>query len=128
MRSLKFPKMFGINSSEVWKSSEYKEATAQNCLLTLQSVKDSLLGDPYFGNTLQRYLFDQNNYILKDIIIDIIYTQLVTFVPQIKVKRNDIQIIQDAIHGKLICKFTGVSQIDFTLNTYSLNLLANSSI
>ena len=128
MRSLKFPKMFGINSSEVWQDSEHKEATAQTCLLTLQTVKDSLLGDPSFGNTLQKYLFDQNNYILKDIIIDIIYSQLVTFLPQIKVERDDIQIIQDAIRGKLICKFTGVSQIDFTLNTYSLNLLANSSI
>jgi hypothetical protein len=128
MRSLKFPKMFGINSSEVWTSSEYKEATKQNCSLTLYSVRDSLLGDPYFGNTLKRYLFEQNNYILKDIIVDIIYAQIVTFMPQIKVERNDIKIIQDAVKGKLICRFIGVSQIDFTVNTYSLNLLANSDI
>jgi hypothetical protein len=120
--------MFGINSTEVWKSSEYKEATTQNCILTLHSVRNSLLGDPYFGNTLQNYLFDQNNYILKDIVIDIIYTQLVTFLPQIKIEREDIKIIQDALAGRLICKFTGVSQIDFTINTYSLNLLANADI
>lgn len=128
MRSLKFPKMFSVNSTEVWSSSEYKEATAQNCLLTLYSVRNSLLGDPYFGNTLQQYLFDQNNNILKDIIIDIIYGQLITFLPQISIERDDIKIIQDALHGKLLCKFTGVSQIDFTVNTYSLNLLATADI
>lgn len=128
MRSLKFPKMFSVNSTEVWQSSEYREATAQNCLLTLHSVRNSLLGDPYFGNTLQQYLFDQNNVILKDIIIDIIYGQLITFLPQVVIERDDIKIIQDALHGKLLCKFTGVSQIDFTVNTYSLNLLASADI
>jgi phage baseplate assembly protein W len=120
--------MFGINSTEVYKTAEYRDATAQNCLLLLESVRGTLLGDPYFGNTLKRYLFDQNNYILKDIIIDTIYTQIVTFLPQIKVNRKDIKIIQDALRGKLICQFTAVSQIDFTLNTYSLNLLTNSDI
>jgi hypothetical protein len=128
MRSLKFPKMFGINTTNVWKSSEYNKATSQNCMLTLYTVRDSLLGDPYFGNTLQKYLFDQNNYVLKDIIIDIIYGQIVTFLPQIKVERNDINIIQDALRGKLICKFSGVSQIDFKVETYSLNLLASADI
>jgi hypothetical protein len=128
MRSLKFPKMFNANASEVWQSSEYKEATQQNAVLLLSSMRDSLLGDPYFGNTLKKYLFDQNNYVLKDIIIDIIYSQLVTFLPQIKIERRDIQIIQEALKGKLICSFTGVSQIDFTVNTYSLNLLATADI
>lgn len=128
MRSLKFPKMFGINSTEVYKTAEYSEATAQNCLLLLESVRGTLLGDPYFGNNLKRYLFDQNNYILKDIIIDTIYTQIVTFLPQIKVDRRDIDIIQEAVRGKLICRFTGVSQIDYKVYTYSLNLLKNSSI
>jgi hypothetical protein len=120
--------MFSVNSTEVWQTSEYKEATTQNCLLTLYSVRNSLLGDPYFGNTLQQYLFDQNNTILKDIIIDIIYGQLITFLPQVAIERDDIKIIQDGIQGKLICKFTGVSQIDFSVNTYSLNLLATADI
>lgn len=128
MRSLKFPKMFGINSTEVYKSAEYRDATAQNCLLLLESARGSLLGDPYFGTTLKKYLFDQNDYILKDIIIDTLYNQLVTFLPQVKIERDDIEIIQDALRGQLICRFTAVSQIDFTVNTYSLNLLSNSDI
>lgn len=128
MRSLKFPKMFGTNSTNVYKSAEYKEATLQNCMLLLQSFKGTLLGDPYFGNTLKKYLFEQNSYLLKDIIIDTIYTQLVAFLPQVKIERDDIQIIQDSARGQLICKFTCVSQIDFTVNTYSLNLLTTADI
>jgi hypothetical protein len=70
----------------------------------------------------KRYLFDQNSYILRDAIIDMIYTQLAIFIPQIKVKREDIEIIQDRERGKLYCKFSGISQIDYTFNTYSLVL------
>jgi phage baseplate assembly protein W len=120
--------MFGINSTEVYKSADYRDATAQNCMLLLESVRGSLLGDPYFGNTLKKYLFDQNSYILKDIIIDMIYSQLVTFLPQVKIAREDIQIVQDALRGKLSCTFTAVSQIDFTTNVYSLNLLSSADI
>ena len=77
MRSLKFPRMFGINQTEVWKSEDYSQQTMQNCKLLLQTERGTLLGDPFFGNMLKKYLFDQNNYLLKDIIIDTIYCQLV---------------------------------------------------
>jgi hypothetical protein len=72
---------------------------------------------------LKRYLFDQNNYILRDAIIDIIYTQLAIFIPQVKVRREDINIIQDRKRGQLICEFSGISQIDYTHNTFNLLLL-----
>jgi hypothetical protein len=71
---------------------------------------------------LKRYLFDQNSYILRDAIIDMIYTQLAIFIPQVKVKREDIEIIQDREKGKLYCSFYGVNQIDYTHNTYNLLL------
>jgi hypothetical protein len=74
---------------------------------------------------LKRYLFDQNNYVLRDAIIDIIYTQLAIFIPQIKVRREDITIIQDRQKGKLECQFSGISQIDYTHNTFNLLLLNN---
>lgn len=128
MRSLKFPQMFNINTTNVSASTEYDASTRQNSLLLLESCRGSLLGDPYFGNALEQYLFEQNDYVLKDIVIDLIYNQIVNFLPQIKVDRRDIDIIQDAVRGKLICKFTGVSQIDYKVYTYSLNLLKNSSI
>lgn len=128
MRSLQFPKMFNINSTNVHNSSSYDTSTRQNLMLLLESCRNTLLGDPYFGNALEQYLFEQNNYVLKDIIIDLIYTQIVNFIPQLKVERRDIDIIQDTVRGKLIMRITGVSMIDFKVHTYSLNMLQNSTI
>ena len=126
MRSWKFPKMFNTNSSNIWKSSEYLSQTKQNTTILLQCERGELFGDPYFGIMLKHYLFDQNNYILKDAIIDTIYTQLAIFIPQIKVQRNDIQIAQNKQLGKLICSFSGINQIDYTNNTYNLVLIDES--
>jgi len=122
MRSLKFPKMFNTNSSNVWKSSEYLEATKQNTILLLHTTRGELFGDPYFGLMIKRYMFDQNNYILRDAIIDTIYTQLAIFIPQVHVKREDINIVQDKQKGKLYCEFSGISQVDYTNNTFNLVL------
>lgn len=126
MRSLKFPKMFNTNSSNVWKSSEYLAQTKQNTIILLQCERNELFGDPYFGIMLKHYLFDQNNYILRDAIIDTIYTQLSLFIPQIRVQRKDISIVQNKEKGKLYCTFLGVNQIDYTTNTYSIVLLEES--
>lgn len=126
MKSLKYPNMFRVNSSEVWGESEYEQATLQNMGLVMRSFRDELLGDPYFGTSLNKYLFDQNNYILKDAIIDTIYPQLVAFIPQLKIERKDIEIIQDRKKGQLICKFTGRSQIDYELYTYNTVLIDSS--
>lgn len=122
MRSIKFPKMFNTSNTNVWKSSEYLEATKQNTRLVLLSTRGELFGDPYFGLMLKRYLFDQNNYVLRDAIIDMIYTQLATFIPQVSVKRKDINIFQDREKGKLYCEFSGINQIDYQPNTYNLVL------
>lgn len=118
MKSIEFPNMFKSNSTNITKT--YLQATKQNTLLLLQSEKGELFGDPYFGIRLKRYLFEQNNYILKDIIIDEIYTQLALFMPQLSVVRKDINIIQDK--AILYCRFKAVNQIDFTTNTYNLVL------
>ena len=128
MRSLQFPKMFNTNTSNVCESADYDTATRQNILLLLESGRGRLLGDPYFGNALEQYLFEQNNYVLKDIIIDLLYNQIVNFIPQLKVERRDIDIIQDAARGKLIARITGLSMIDYKVHTYSLNLLQNATI
>jgi phage baseplate assembly protein W len=126
MRSFKFPKMFKTNTSEIWLASEYGKATRQNALLLLQSERGELICDPYFGILLKHYLFNQNNYILKDVLIDTIYTQIAIFLPQIKISRNDINITTDHLRGRLYCTFSGTSQIDYTHNTYNLLLFENS--
>jgi len=122
MRTIKFPKMFGPNTTNVWKASEYSEATTQSTILLLKTERGELFGDPYFGLLLKHYLYDQNNYILRDMIIDMIYTQIALFIPQVKIQRKDISIIQDVEKGKLYCTFHGISQIDYQLNTYRLTL------
>jgi phage baseplate assembly protein W len=126
MRSFKFPKMFKSNSSRIWREDEYNEATRQNVLILLQSERGELECDPYFGILLKHYLFNQNSYILKDILIDTIYTQIAIFLPQVKVSRNDIDIIADPLKGRLHCTFSGVNQIDYTHNTFNLVLFDES--
>ena len=122
MRSFKFPKMFKSNSSRIWREDEYNKATRQNVLILLQSERGELECDPYFGVLLKHYMFNQNSYILKDMLIDTIYTQIAIFLPQVKISRNDIDIITDAKRGRLYCSFSGINQIDYTHNTFNLLL------
>lgn len=122
MRSFKFPKMFNSNSSQIWREDEYGKATRQNALLLLQSERGELECDPYFGILLKHYMFNQNSYILKDMLIDTLYTQIAIFLPQIKVSRNSIDIISDTQKGRLYCSFSGTNQIDYTHNTFNLLL------
>ena len=122
MNSIKFPNMFNSNSTRVWKTNEYLAATKQNTILLLNSERNELFGDPYFGLLFKYYLFSQNSLILRDVIADMIYTQLAIFIPQVKVERKDINIVQDREKGKLYCTFRGVNQIDYQPNTYNLTL------
>lgn len=126
MRSIKWPNMFSANSTNVWKDDEYLKSTTQNVKLLLKTERGQLFGDPYFGILLKQYLFDQNNYILRDILTDVIYTQLVLFIPQLHIERRDISITQDKELGKLYCTFSGTNLIDFQLNTYNLVLYEQS--
>jgi phage baseplate assembly protein W len=114
--------MFSTNHTNVWAASEHHEATKQNAKLVLQTNRGEVFGDPYFGLLLKQYMFDQNSYILRDVLIDMIYKQLALFIPQIKVERKDISIVQDQQKGVLICNFSGTNQIDYTLNSYELVL------
>ena len=122
MRSFKFPKMFQSNSSRIWREDEYNKATRQNVLVLLQSERGELECDPYFGILLKHYMFNQNSYILKDMLLDTIYTQIAIFLPQVKISRNSIDIIADPLKGRLYCSFSGINQIDYTHNTFNLLL------
>ena len=122
MRSLQFPKMFNSNSTRVIDAADYKKATLQNLKLLLLSEKGELFGDPYFGIRLKKYLFNQNSYVLKDVIIDEIYTQIALFIPQLRVERKNIDIIQDYNNSKatLHCTIKAINQIDFTTDMYNI--------
>lgn len=117
MKSIKFPNFLGENST---KTVDDFEATKQNLFLLLHSEKGELFGDPFFGIRLKRYLFDQNDAILKDILIDEIYTAIITFMPQIQINRKDIQIVQDK--NKVSCVFSAINKSNFKTNLYNLVL------
>ena len=118
MKSLSFPKMFTNSSVKIVKDFD---ATKQNTYLLLKSEKGEFLSDPYFGIRLKRYIFEQNSYILRDILIDEIYTQLAQFMPQLLVDRKDIEIIQR--NNRVYLKFKAKNRIDFTTNMYEIVLL-----
>lgn len=99
----------------------------QNTKLLLNCTRGELFGDPYFGLMLKKFMFDQNNYVLKDAIIDMIYTQLALFIPQVRVNRADIDIVQDREKGKLYCTFSGTNQIDYTNDNFNLLLFEERS-
>jgi len=126
MRSIKFPNMFNTNSTNVWKENEYNEATTQNTILVLHSERGELFSDPYFGLLIKHYMFDQNNYVLRDAIADMVYNQLAIFIPQVHVERKDIKIVQNKQKGLLYCAFHGTNQIDFQTNVYNLILFENT--
>ena len=123
MYSIAFPKIFSSTSVNLYQD---KEATTSNLKLLLGAAKTSLFGDPYFGLLLEHYMFDQNSYILRDAIADMIYTQLAIFLPQVKVNREDIRVIKDAKKGKVYCYFKGINQIDYQVNTFNLTLFENT--
>lgn len=73
IKSLSFPDMFTTGSTKIKYDSE---ATKQNLKLLLLSTKQSLLGDPNYGTNIKKLIFEQNDSILRDIVIDDIYTNI----------------------------------------------------
>lgn len=119
MKSISFPSMFNSTSTKVIKDTH--DATFQNILLVLGSEKGEFVSDPYFGIRLRRYVYDQNNSVLKDIIIDEIYAQLKTFVPQLNVNRDDITLTVE--RAKMSCHIKATNKLDYTNDAYDVVLL-----
>jgi phage baseplate assembly protein W len=45
--------------------------------LLLLSDRGSFFGDPYYGTVIKRLIFEPNNVILRDIVIDAVYTAII---------------------------------------------------
>lgn len=120
MNSIAFPKM--IKNNHVQTVSDY-DATLQNMKLLLGSEKGEFRFDPFFGIRLKRYLFEQNNPVLMDVLIDEIYEQLVIFMPQLIITRSDITLTKDT--AKVYVNIKARNQKDFELNSYNLVLFNN---
>ena len=120
MNSISFPHMFTTSTTKVVKDHE---ATAQDMLLLFYSDKGELFGDPFFGIRLKRFTFNQNSPVLEQVLIDEIYSQVLVFMPQLTVTRNNIKIKREL--GKMIITIKAINKVDFTTNMYEAVLLQN---
>lgn len=118
MNSIAFPWIFKDTTTNV---VEDIDATRSNMRLLLTSDQLGLFGDPAFGTNIKRLLFEQNNNVLRDIVIDDIYTAILQFMPQVLVDRKDIKITTNG--STLQAKIKALNMLDYTTNLYVLNLL-----
>ena len=96
------------------------DATKQNLKLLLMSTKRSLLGDPNYGTNLKKLIFEQNNAILRDVVIDDIYTAIQNFMPQIMVQRKDINLLSQ--NKTLYVNIKAKNMIDYNFENITLAL------
>lgn len=117
MYSLAFPDMFTSSRTKLFKDHA---ASASNLRLLLGSDKYSLLGDPEFGTNVKKVIYSNNSVILKDIIIDDIYTAILMFMPQLQLTRKNIQIYQREAYIAAVVQV--LNKIDYVLDTYEIRL------
>lgn len=117
MYSIDFPNMLSSAKTNLIKDNK---ATLSNLRLMLASWKTSLFGDPYFGTNVKRFIFEQNNIILREIIIDDIYVSIQDFMPQVFVKRNDINITLK--NNQVFCTINCINKLNNEVNLYTINL------
>lgn len=89
MYSFAFPRMLNSTTANLLKD---KDAIRSNMILLLSSERDTLFGDPYYGAELKKYIFEQSNAIVPDLLIDELYTTIKTFMPQVFLTRKDIDV------------------------------------
>lgn len=120
MQSISFPNIFKrVKTNTVTDH----DATAQNLKMLIWSEKGELFGDPYYGTGLKKYLFDQNDAILQDILLDDIYTAIALFMPQVKVNRSDITFNKKE-NGELSVNIKAINKIDFSPDMYNIVLVS----
>ena len=120
MESLSFPKMFTTSRTLV---DSGHTATLTNTHLLLASVRNSLIGDPFFGTSLIRAIHEQNGTILQDLVIDEIYTALLMYIPQLKLNRKDISLRSSG--ADLYAEIRAINLIDYTPDMFTISLTTN---
>ena len=118
MYSIKFPDMFSYSKTNLIKDNE---ATLSNTKLLIGAWKNSLYGDPFFGTNVKQYVYEQNNIILRDIIIDDLFESIRMFIPQILVKREWIKINQE--NQDLYATINCINKLDNQPDMFTIRLL-----
>lgn len=120
MYSIAFPDMFNSSGTKLVKD---KDATMSNMRLLLASWKNSLFGDPYFGTNIKNFIYEQNNIVLRDLVIDDILVSLQQFMPQLYVQRKDITVTNSGtdVYVNINC----INKLDKDVNTYQIKLTSD---
>ena len=121
MKSIAFPEIFTRTTTNL---VEDYDATLQNLKLLIWSEKGELFGDPYYGTGLKRYLYDQNDNVLQDILLDDLYTAIKLFMPQLQFERKDISLVKGT-KGELSIKLRAMNKADFTTDLYTIVLTSS---
>ena len=121
MKSFNFPNMLSSANANI---IENTEATISNFRLLLASWKTSLFGDPYFGTNIKRFIYEQNNIILRDLIIDDIVLAIHDFMPQIYVERKNIFITikNQEVYVTINC----INKLDNEATNFTINLMEDN--
>ena len=117
MYSFAFPRMFGNTQSNLVQD---KEAIRSNMILLLSSEQSTLFGDPYYGSKLRKYIFEQRTSIVVDLLIDELYTTIVTFMPQVYLTRKDITIY--SAKNELFAEIKYYYTLDNTSDLFTIRL------
>lgn len=117
MYSIAFPNFLSNTRTRL---VEDLDATKQNLKLLLLSRKRELFGDPDFGTDLYFAFFNQNSPVLADLVIDGIYTAIITKMPQIIITRKDITVSQNGTGISVEIRAT--NRTDHTVNLYQIDL------
>ena len=123
MYSISWPDMLSSVNTNLVKD---REATLSNLKLILLSDKYSLFGDPYYGTNLKKLTYDQNNQVIRDLIVDDIYTAILTFMPQLIVNRRDITVTSDKENVYVEIKV--LNMLDYNTDLYNINLTGSEEI
>lgn len=118
MNAVRFPDMIESNRTAIVKDLD---ATNQNLTCLLLSYKKTMLGDPYFGTNLRKLFYESNNDILRDLVIDDIYTAINTFMPQIRAIRKNIEVTSD--RNSVYVHIKAQNMLDFSFEEYNIKLL-----
>lgn len=119
MYSINFPEMVSGGKTFI---AEDHQATINNLTLALKTcTRNTLFGDPYYGNNLMQILFAQNNIFLEDIVKDEIYTCIQEYLPQLQLTREDISL--DFNGSTLNVAIKALNILNSTLDLYTIKLV-----
>lgn len=122
MFSIAFPNIF--NGSKVNLYQDY-DAIKSNLTALLSSDKGALFGDPFYGTKLKTLLWEQAyDPIIRDLIQDDIFEAIYSYMPQITVYRNDIQIsvVDNVVQASIKVR----SDSGIESNLYEISLLTGA--